>query len=55
MARLLSLGLDDGLALVLVLFGAAAAVAADDAPRPTPVTRPAATGATAVSELVIPE
>ncbi len=41
MARFLSLGLDDGLALVLVLFGAAAAVAADDAPRPTPVTRPA--------------
>ena len=41
MARLLSLGLDDGLALVLVLFGAAAAVAADDAPRATPVTRPA--------------
>ena len=41
MARPLSLGLDDGLALVLVLFGAAAAVAADDAPRPTPVARPA--------------
>ena len=41
MARLLSLGLDDGLALVLVFFGAAAAVAADDAPRATPVTRPA--------------
>lgn len=41
MARLLSLGLDDGLALVLVLFCAAAAVAANDAPRPTPVTRPA--------------
>lgn len=41
MARLLSLALADGLALVLVLFSAAAAVAADDAPRPTPVTRPA--------------
>jgi alkylhydroperoxidase family enzyme len=41
MARLLSLGLAGGLALVLVLFGAAVAVAADDAPRPTPVTRPA--------------
>jgi hypothetical protein len=41
MARFLSLGLDDGLALLLVLFGTAAAVAADDTPRPTPVTRPA--------------
>jgi len=41
MVRLLSLGLDHGLALVLALVGAAAAVAADDAPRPTPVTRPA--------------
>jgi alkylhydroperoxidase family enzyme len=41
MARLLSLALADGLALVLVLFSVAAAVAADDAPRPTPVTRPA--------------
>ena len=41
MARLRTLGLDGGAALVLVLFGAAAAVAADDVPRPTPVTRPA--------------
>ena len=41
MTHLLSLGLADGLALVLVLFGAAVAVAADDAPRSTPVTRPA--------------
>jgi len=41
MVRLLSLGLVGGTAIILALVGAAAAVAADDAPRPTPVTRPA--------------